>query len=127
MSIFKKDEKATTRNVKFKCSDVYVLTTTIVPDSDEKVGTITYYFLATKREEEYYELFSDMKLEKEPDTYSDKDTTKQLDKPYIKKVEPLKEYMMDKKAKRIKRSLLFEFIISINVDNIVDLMIHNKN
>ena len=127
MSIFKKDEKATTRNVKFKCSDVYVLTSTIVPDSDEKVGTITYYFLATKREEEYYELFSDMKLEKEPDTYSDKDTTKQLDKPYIKKVEPLKEYMMDKKAKRIKRSLLFEFIISINVDNIVDLMIHNKN
>lgn len=123
MSIFKKDEKTTTRNVKFKCSDVYVLTTTIVPDYDEKVGNITYYFLATKREEEYYELFSDMKLEK----YSDKDTTKQLGKPYIKKVEPIKEYMMDKKAKKIKSNLLFEFIISINVDNMVDLMIHNKN
>lgn len=102
---------------------MYVLTTTIVPDYDEKVGNITYYFLATKREEEYYELFSDMKLEK----YSDKDTTKQLGKPYIKKVEPIKEYMMDKKAKKIKSNLLFEFIISINVDNMVDLMIHNKN
>lgn len=117
MSIFKKTEE-TTRNVKFNCSEVYVLTTTITSSYEDSTKSITLYFLSTKRGDEYYELFSDTKLEKKYDTDLSK-CNKEFYKPYIEKVEPLRVYMLDKNKKKIKSEVLFEFITAMNVTNII--------
>ena len=126
MSIFKKKEEETTRNVKYKCSEVYVLTTTITSSSDKNDNNycgpmcITWYFLATKQEDKYYELFSDINIMEEKDTHANGIVEKEFDRPYITEIEPLRKYMMDKKAKKIKKQILFDFITMMNVDNVLN-------
>ena len=81
---------------------------------------ITWYFLATKQEDKYYELFSDINIMEEKDTHANGIVEKEFDKPYITEIEPLRKYMMDKKAKKIKKQILFDFITMMNVDNVLN-------
>lgn len=109
MEIFKKIKKV-------RCNNVYVLTTEIVSNYDDGSGwgpqVVTLYYLGTKKKDEYYELFSGVKLEKNKNS-------KTFNKPYITKVEPLNEYLKDEEMKTIKLELLFDFITDMNVTKIV--------
>lgn len=123
----KKTEKA--RNIRkneahvIMCNDVYVLTTEIVSNYNDGNSfgpqIVTLYYLGIKAEDEYYDLFSGVKLEKEECTKSKCYIVKTFNKPYITKVEPLKEYLNDKKKETIELELLFDFITDMNVTEIV--------
>ena len=111
MNIFKRKSNNRSTNVEFNCTDVYILTTTILSSYNDGMGcgprSVKWYFLSTKRENEYYELFSDKKFEKESRTT--------FDEPLIEKIEPLKDYLKDKNQKTINIQSLFEFITLMNV------------
>ena len=125
MGIFKKNKKE--RKVKeneiVRCDDVYVLTTEVVSNyndgSDSGPQFVTLYYLGTKKEDQYYELFSGRKLRKEEDSKSECCVCKAFNKQYITKVEPLKEYLNNKERETIGLELLFDFITDMNVTEIV--------
>ena len=121
MSFFKR-KKSNNRSakLKFNCADVYLLTTTIISSYDDGMGygprCVTLYFLSTRCQNEYYELFSGKKLKKESDCHSDGFVSKTFDEPYIEKIEPLKDYLRDKNKKTMDSQLLFDFITQMNVE-----------
>ena len=126
MGIFKKNKKE--RKVKenetrvVRCDDVYVLTTEVVYAYNDGSGSgphVTLYYLGTKKEDQYYELFSGRKLKKEEDSKSECCVCKAFNKQYITKVEPLKEYLNNKERETIGLELLFDFITDMNVTEIV--------
>lgn len=132
MSIFKrKQTKKVTNTTKteeskvreIRCDEVYVLTTEIISDyydeNDYGPQIVTFYYLGTKKEDSYYELFSGEKLIEEKDTHFYDLVSKKFNVPYITKVEEFKKYLKDKKKKTIKLRLLFDFITDMNVTEII--------
>ena len=101
--------------------EIYVLTTDIVSDCDDGSGagprSITQYYLATKEEEKFYELFSKVEIE-----YADNSTPGftfgSFNTPMIKKVEKLEKYVKDPNIK-LTAEQLFYFITEINTDEMI--------
>ena len=113
---FKKKQKGTI-NSKVKVDDIYVISSLIISSYDDGTDdgpyTVTMYFLAKCINNEYYELFSGTKLEKE----SQNDSSPQsLDTPYVLKAEPLKNYLTDENTNKIDIQSLFDFITRFNVE-----------
>ena len=110
---------------------VYVATTNITSSyHNATVGSpmcITWYFLARLENTEYHELFSDKKIEKEENLHKNGVVTASFDTPYITKIEPLKEYLKDIKAKTIDTQLLFDFITKMNVLSTISAFNDTKN
>ena len=110
---FKKKQKGTI-NSKVKVDDIYVISSLIISSYDDGTDdgpyTVTMYFLAKCINNEYYELFSGKKLEKESQNDS---STKSLDTPYVLKAEPLKNYL---NTNKIDIQSLFDFITLFNVE-----------
>lgn len=132
MSIFKRKQKKKAINApetekskvrEIRCDEVYVLTTEIISDyydeNDYGPQMITFYYLGTKKDNSYYELFSGEKLIEEKDTHFCDLVSKKFNVPYVTKVEELRKYLNDKKMKTIKLELLFGFITDMNVTEIV--------
>lgn len=101
--------------------EIFVATTEIIASYRTGDGCspmcVTWYFLAKFENNEYYELFSGKKLEKEEDTHEKDSVFAEFDTPYIKKTEPLKEYLRDENKKKMDIQLLFDFITTMNVMN----------
>lgn len=120
LSFFKGKSNNRSTKLEFNCADVYVLTTTIISSYNDGMGCgprcVTWYFLSTRCQNEYYELFSGKKLKKESDCHSDGYTLKTFNEPYIEKIEPLKDYLRDKNKKTMDSQLLFDFITQMNVE-----------
>ena len=115
---------------KNKIDEVYVLKTYIVSNINDGTGTgprcITCYFLAKKekknilnfflkREKKYFELFSNVEIKKES-TY--------FNIPVIEEEKPLTDYISDEyKKKAMESKLLFDFLLHLNMENIMELII----
>ena len=113
---FKKKQKGTI-NSKVKVDDIYVINSLIISSYDDGTDdgpyTVTMYFLAKCINNEYYELFSGKKLEKE---FQNDSSTKSLDTPYVLKAESLKNYLKDENTNKIDIQSLFDFITLFNVE-----------
>lgn len=93
--------------------DIYLLTTEI--NSNYRLIVVTQYYLAIKKQGKFYELFSEVEIEKEEDTHENGFCMQYLNKPYIVKVEPLINYVK-KSRKKLSAKLLFSFITKLNID-----------
>ena len=120
MAFFKRkssNNSSTLINVK----DVYVATATIFPEYFDNIGCgprcVTWFFLVRRKNNEYYELFSGKKIEKEKDIHKDGMESAYFDTPYIEKVDPLADYQNDRSQKKLDSHLLFSFITKLNVLN----------
>ena len=115
MGFFRKKRKDTI-NVHLNVADVYVVTSMIISSHNDGIGhvhrSVTMYFLAKCEDDEYYELFSGKKLEKEKQP-KDGFLSKTFDIPYIKKIDPLNKYL--RKKATIDMQSLFDFIVQMNV------------
>ena len=102
-----------------KIEEVCVITSTIITSHNDGTGCgprcVTWYFLAKVENGECHELFSGKKLEKEEDTQSKRMNIAKFDTPYIRKVEPVKEYLCNKGMKKMDIQTLFDFITNMNV------------
>ena len=105
--------------VEYNPKDIFLLTTEIISSYDDGSGLgpriITEYYLATKKDEDFYELFSKVKIEKEEDTHSEEFCCKNFNTPYITQVEPLTDYVRNP-DKKLTADLLFGFITEANTD-----------
>ncbi len=114
MSIFRKGNEK-----KYDVKDVYILETTIVSSINDGSGCgplcITQYYAGTCENGKYRELFSGRKLEMDSNI-------KTFDIPYIVEAKPLKEYLKNPNEKTIKSELLFDFLVSLNTGEIVDML-----
>lgn len=107
----------------YNVEDVYVLKTYIVSNINDGTGLgprcITCYFLAKKEEEKYFELFSNLEIKKELSYFNE---------PVIEEVKPLTDYINDKYKRRTMESkLLFDFLLNLNMENIMELIIDMEN
>lgn len=112
-----KDNKSDT--TEYNPQDIFLLTTEIVSSYNDGSGLgpriITEYYLATKENEDFYELFSKVKIEKEEDTHSEGFCCQNFNTPYIVKVESLTDYVKNP-DKKLTADLLFGFITEANTD-----------
>lgn len=112
------------RRKKYNVHKIYVLKTNIVSNSDDGVGLgprrrIKCYFLAKKKKEKYFELFSNVEIKKELSRFN---------APVIEEVKPLTDYINDKyKRKTMESKLLFDFLLNLNMENIMELIIDMEN
>ena len=108
---------------KNKIDEVYVLKTYIVSNINDGTGAgprcITCYFLAKKEKEKYFELFSNVEIKKESSYFN---------APVIEEVKPLTDYISDEyKKKAMESKLLFDFLLNLNMENIMELIIDMEN
>ena len=98
--------------------EIYVLTTDIVSDCDDGSGagprSITQYYLATKEEEKFYELFSKVEI-KYADNSTPGFTFGNFNTPMIKKVEKFEKYVANPNAKLTAKDL-FYFLTMVNTN-----------
>lgn len=130
MAFFKKRKIKNIR--KLKVEDIRVATTRITSsyydDSESGLGPgcITWYFLVRKVDGEYYEIFSNRKIDKELDTHHDGITSQIFDTPYIQKIEALSNYLVDPTIKVISSKLLFDFILDMNIQTVSECFSSGK-
>lgn len=101
--------------------DIYLLTTQITSDYNDGSGAgpicVTQYYLATKENEKYYELFSKVEI-----TYEDNSTPGftfgEFNTPMIELVEKLEKYVKDPN-KKLSAKELFYFITMKNTELII--------
>ena len=116
----KKGEQKEQKLKEYNPKAIFLLTTEIISSYNDGSGLgpriITQFYLATKKDEDFYELFSKVKIKKEEDTYSEEFGSKNFNTPYITQVEPLTDYVKDPN-KMLTADLLFGFITKLNTDN----------
>lgn len=120
-TFFSKRKKENKKNKEtYLAEEVYVLKTVVTSNYYDGTGLgprcVTMYFLASRKEETYYELFSGRKIEKESDTISDNFRFMTFNVPYIEEVKSITEYS---KEKSFRKDLLFDFITEMNVLNVL--------
>ena len=102
-----------------KVEDVKIATTNITSNYDDGSGVgprcVKWYFLVHEIDGKYYEIFSNKQIEKETDTHKDGFIIRNFNTPYIEKLDPLKNYLIDLNQKTIDLKLLFDFILDMNV------------
>lgn len=113
----KKDKNKERENIKlYDPKEIYLLTTEIISDCDNGSGAgptcITQYFLATKENEKFYELFSKVEI-KYADTSTPGFTCGTFNTPMIEKVEELKKYAVNPN-KQLTVEELFYFLNMLN-------------
>lgn len=117
MGIFIK--RKSTRIGTLKVEEVKVATTIIISSYNDGSGAsprcVKWYFLVREVNGKYHEIFSDKQIEKEEDTYRNGFISQNFDTPYIRKLEPLTQYLRNPKEKVIEVQLLFDFILDMNV------------
>ena len=105
------------RIVEYDPKDIYLLLTEITSSHNDGRGFgpryVKEYFLAYKEDEELYELFSGIRIEKEEDTHSDGCVFRHFDTPYITEVVPMTK-CIKKPEEKITSDLLFAFLVDIN-------------
>lgn len=115
---FLKKKRKSLREENYLANELYVLKTVITSNYNDGCGLgprcVTVYLLARQENNVYYELFTDKKIQKESDMRSDGAVWLTFNVPYIEDVKPITKYS-DKK--KFKKSLLFDFIMQINVLN----------
>lgn len=125
MSLFSK--RRISSIAKVNVSEVKVANVMFISSSGAGLGAgpmcTNFYLLVREEDGKYYELFSDRKIEKESDKkekgsdeHSPDFTSLNFDKPYIRKIEPLTNYLRNPKLKAIKLHLLFDFLLCLNVE-----------
>ncbi len=78
-------------------------------------GEKKYFELFSKKRKKYFELFSNVEIKKES-TY--------FNIPVIEEVKPLTDYISDEyKKKAMESKLLFDFLLHLNMENIMELII----
>ena len=123
MLFAKKNKNESEVPKKYNIDEVYVLKTyilsTIYEGTDLEPRCITCYFLAQKEKEKYFELFSNVEI-KEDLTYNS---------PIIEEVKPLTDYYIsdEYKEKTVESKLLFDFLLNLNMENIMELIIDMEN
>lgn len=105
----------------YNCSDVYVLLVTSASNINDGSGCgprcFDFYLVGTKVEDKYYELFSGVEL---------KTSCSYFNKPYIKEVKPLKDYLTNPKPSKIDGQLLFDFLSKLNTDTVIKMLIDKE-
>lgn len=82
-------------------------------------GEKKYFELFSKKRKKYFELFSNVEIKKES-TY--------FNIPVIEEVKPLTDYISDEyKKKAMESKLLFDFLLNLNMENIMELIIDMEN
>lgn len=123
MLFAKKNKNESEVPKKYHIEEVYVLKTYIVSNINDGTGAgprcITCYFLAKKEKEKYFELFSNVEIKKESSYFN---------APVIEEVKPLTDYISDEyKKKAMESKLLFDFLLNLNMENIMELIIDMEN
>lgn len=118
MGFFNKNKK-TTSNDTFYVKEIMVATATIISDyyDGSDVGPrskVKWYFAVREMDGKYYELFSNVQIEKKSDS-SQGFRFSSFNRPYIEKVEPLTKYLDDPNSDEINSQTLFNFILYLNV------------
>lgn len=117
MAFFKRKRKSLGKET-YLANELYVLKTVITSNYDDGSGLgprcVTVYLLARQENNVYYELFTDKKIEKESDAHSDGVACFTFNVPYIEEVKSIRDYSGKIK---FKKSLLFDFIMEVNVLN----------
>jgi len=115
----KKQRSEMKKEVVLKVDEIFLATTYIISSYNDGTGCgpkeVKWYLLVTEQNGEYYEIFSDKKIQKELDTHKDGIVCANFDTPYIIQTAPLREYLQDENQKDIKLQLLFDFITLMNV------------
>ena len=106
----------------YNCADVYVLLVTSVSNISAGPSCsprqVNFYLVGTKVEDKYYELFSGVELKTSPSDFNT---------PFIKEIEPLKEYLADPELSEVDGQLLFGFLVALNTDTIMSMLIDNED
>ena len=117
MTFFKRKRKSLGKET-YLANELYVLKTVVTSNYNDGSGfgprCVTVYLLARQENNVYYELFTDKKIQRESDMHSDGAICLTFNVPYIEEVKPITEYS-DKK--KFEKSLLFDFIMEMNVLN----------
>ena len=89
--------------------------------SEIKVATTTIV------SREFYEIFSNRKIEKDEDSHHNECIIQDFDRPYITEVEPLTNYLKNPNIDVIESRLLFDFILTMNVHESLKTLEENKS
>ena len=130
MAFFKRNA-STNSSTLVNVKDVYVATTTITSSYNDGSGMgprcVTWYFLIKLENNEYHELFSGKKIERNENTHNEDVSVAHFDTPYIEKTEPLTKFLRDKSKKEMEIQLLFDFITNMNVMNFMGAFKDDKS
>lgn len=114
-----------------RVSEIKVATTTIVSsyvdNSWNGPKCVKWYFLVREVDGEFYEIFSNRKIEKDEDSHHNECIIKDFDRPYITEVEPLTNYLRNPNIDVIESQLLFDFILMMNVHESLKTFEENKS
>jgi len=108
----KEDAKQETKEMEYDPKEIYVLSTIVISDFDYGMGAcrrrLKKYYLAQKKDDCYYELFSKVRVDQGP--------IKHWNAPYVKKAELLEVYIKEVDFK-LSAEFLFLFITKMNTDS----------
>ena len=96
-------------------SDVYVATVVTISNYGSELECLHCNLLVREKNGKYYELFSNMLIEKEEDTHCDGFVSNEFNTPYIEEAKPLEGYLKNPKQKTVKKESLFEFLFDLNL------------
>lgn len=117
MAFFNKRKEA--GKGKLKVEEIKVATTIIFSNYNDGTGAcpryVKWYLLVREINGKYHEIFSDKQIEMETSTYHDGFTSLDFNTPYIRKLEPLAEYLINPNEKVISLQVLFDFMLDMNV------------
>ena len=107
------DKKRVYYSKLYETERIYLLTTEVISDYNDGSGagpiaSIQQYYLATKEQDKYYELFSKVELTEE----------KKFNIPHIVKVGRITEYVKDE---MLTSEELFEFVLKRNMELMLNL------
>ena len=122
MAFFKRRKVNSTGT--FNVEELKVATTIIISSCGYGSGLgprcVKWYFLVREVNGKYHEIFSDKQIEKESDTHHDGFVSQSFNTPYIERLEPLTDYLKNPKKKVIELELLFDFILNMNVQGVLE-------
>jgi len=130
MSIFKRKKIEAERlknSIEFECSSIYVLTTFItsnlIAPSFPSPVMLNLYLLAKKDENgNFYELFTGKEIKSEKAQHEYGCISLNFNEPYFTKIESFSDYLTNPKMKTVTSSLLFDFLLDLNMPNYIHLL-----
>lgn len=86
-----------------------------------------WFFLVYEENEEYFDIFSNKLIKKKEDAKNGGMGSLNFGSPYIEKLEPVTEYLINPKNRSIDIQMLFDFILNMNIQERLRDSIREKN
>ena len=113
---FKREQE--TNNL-ISVDNIFVVKTKITSNYDDGAGlgpraAVTMYFLATQKENKYYEFFSGADLVLWKDAHKGGMIFASFNTPYVMEIKYFKDFLTKKSTKTVSKNDLFYFITNLN-------------